>query len=74
VTDALSIRIRQARDEAGFTQEQMAPMIGVTLRTLSRYESGETTRVSVEKLEQIAIVTGKPVSWFLNGVREGQRA
>lgn len=66
VVDSLSDRIRQARDEAGLTQEQMAPLIGVTLATLSRYERGIGKRgPTVEMLARIATVTGKPLSFFV---------
>lgn len=70
MADTLSIRIRSARDEAKLTREQMAPMVGVTLRTLARYESGETQRISVVMLLRIARVTGQPLTYFLNGVGE----
>ena len=67
MADSLSDRIRQARDDAGLTREQMFPMVGVSLRTLSRWESGETTRISLDNVARIAEVTGKPMSYFLVG-------
>ena len=42
-------------------------MVGVTMRTLSRWETGETPGISVDALSRIAAVTGKPIGWFLNG-------
>ena len=68
MADSLSHKIRQARKEAGLTRERMAPMIGVTLRTLVRYETGETQRISVNALVQIAEATGKPLSFFFEEV------
>lgn len=65
--DTLSTRIRTARHQAGLTREQMAPMLGVTLRTLARWESGETQRVTVRSVARIAQVTGKNLSWFTDG-------
>lgn len=37
----LGSRIRQARDRAGLTQEQLAERIGVSRTAIARYESGE---------------------------------
>ena len=62
---AIPTRIREARTQAGLTREQMAPLVGVTLRTLGRYETGETTRISVETMARIAEATGKPLAFFL---------
>lgn len=67
MADQISTRIRAAREDAGLTRERMAPMVGVTMRTLSRWETGETPGISVDALSRIAAVTGKPIGWFLNG-------
>lgn len=69
MTDSLPQRIREARLEAGFTQEQMAPMIGVTLVTMSRYERGIGKRgITLSMLARIAEVTGKPITFFITEV------
>lgn len=67
--DALSQKIRTAREEAGLTREQLLRKLNlaITLRTLARWESGETTRISVESLSEIARATGQPLSYFLTG-------
>ena len=65
MADQLGHRIRTAREEAGLTQEQFAPTLGISLRTLTRYESGETQRISTDMLLKIARVTGKTVGFFL---------
>lgn len=67
MADLLSERIRTARLEAELTMEKMAPQLGVTLRTLSRWESGETQRISVAMVAAIARLTGKPLAYFVNG-------
>lgn len=68
----LGDRIRQARREAGLTAEQMAPLIGVTLATIYRHETGKTKQIGFARLVRIAEVTGKPLSWFFtdNGNEE----
>jgi transcriptional regulator with XRE-family HTH domain len=65
VASSIPTRIRSARDDAGLTREQMAPQVGVTLRTLSRWESGETPGISFASLSRIAEVTGKPLAYFV---------
>lgn len=67
MADALGTRIREARVEAGLTLERFAPMLGVSLRTLTRYESGESD-LSVEMLISIAKLTNQPLSFFLGKV------
>ena len=55
-------RIRQARRELGLTQADLAARIGVSLGVLDRFETGKGD--PSDKLEQIAEVTARPVSWY----------
>lgn len=64
MADSLGTRIQEARSKAGFTQEQFAPILGVSLRTLTRYEQG-VSDISVEMLIKVAKLTGRPMSFFL---------
>lgn len=64
--DYLSSQIRLAREAAGKTMEEMAPLLDVSLRTYTRIESGETKRVPVDRLVKIAQITQKPLSFFVN--------
>jgi transcriptional regulator with XRE-family HTH domain len=58
-------RIKQAREESGFTQAELADKIDVaTAQSISRYERGET-EVSAKRLRRIAEATGKPLSFFV---------
>lgn len=69
MTDLVPARIREARLDAGLTQEQMAPLIGVTLSTMQRYEHGVGKRgITLPMLARIAEVTDKPISWFISEV------
>jgi transcriptional regulator with XRE-family HTH domain len=58
-------QIRRARRESGFSQEALAERIGVPPADLNRYEEGG--RITSRHLELIAVATGKPVSFFLDG-------
>ncbi len=64
MADLLGTRIQKARADAGFTQEQFAPMLEVSLRTLTRYEQG-VSDISVEMLIKVAKLTRQPMSFFL---------
>src|SRR3954471_20781409 len=65
VVVGLGDRIRQARIEAGLTQDQLAELVGVGMRQIQYYEAGESD--PYRKLRQIAEATGKPIEWLLRG-------
>lgn len=51
------------------SREKLARTIGVSLRTLQRWENEETVRgISVSDLTTIAKVLGKPLTYFLTEV------
>lgn len=58
-------QIRRARRESGLSREALAERIGVPPAALHRYEEGG--QISSRHLELIAVATGKPVSFFLDG-------
>lgn len=57
-------RIKLARTEAGYTQAEMADLLGMTLRGYQNYESN---RVPFRWLDKIAELTGKTAEWLLRG-------
>lgn len=57
-------RIKQARVEAGFTQEEAADTLGITQRAYQNYEA---TRVPFRSMSRIAEVFGVPEAWLLRG-------
>lgn len=64
-------RIKQARIEAGFTLQEAADTLGVTLRAWQNYEA---TRVPFRSLTRIADITGVSEAWLLRGEGEGADA
>lgn len=62
-------QIRRARRESGFSQEALAERIGVPPAELYRYEEG--AEISPRHLGLIAVATGKPLSFFLDGTGVG---
>ena len=57
-------RIKQARIEAGFTQQEIADLLNMTMRGYQNYES---SRVPFRELDKIADLTGRSQEWFLRG-------
>lgn len=57
-------RIKQARIEAGYTQEEMADLLAMTMRGYQNYES---KRVPFRLLDKIAAVTNVTQMWLLRG-------
>ena len=63
---AIGLRIKQARDEAGMTQEELADLAsGFSKRSLQDYEGGVT--IPYKHMQEIASLTGKEVEWLLHG-------
>lgn len=65
-------RIRERRIMLGFSQQQMADLIGVTYQQAHKYERG-INRISAGRLYEIAHVLGVPVGYFFDGL-ETQRS
>lgn len=57
-------RIKQAREEAGFTQPEMADLLEMSARGYQNYES---IRVPFRKLARIADLTGVSQRWLIHG-------
>jgi len=57
-------RIREAREAAKLSQDELGAMLNKTGATISNYESGNA-RIHIEVLEQIADITDRPLTWFL---------
>ncbi len=60
----ISNRIRQARRESGKKGIDIARAMDVSTQTVSRWEHG-TRRPTLENLEQLATLTGKPLIYFV---------
>lgn len=57
-------RIRQARNEAGLTQPQMAELLDVAQRT---YQNYERDRVPWSLMGRISDISGRSLRWLLHG-------
>lgn len=65
----VSRQIRQARAEAGLTQEQLAERCGVTLRGLQAWEQATRTP-RMDGLAALAVALSKPVAYFFEPLEE----
>jgi len=65
----LAHKIRQCRNLKGWTQEQLARNLGVSLNTVQRWESGKTrpSPLAIEKLQEILedVLEGDQLRMFL---------
>src|SRR3990167_9427701 len=61
----IGARIRQARREAGMTQEELATVSSFSQRSLQDYESGVT--IPYRHLTELAAILRRSVAWFLHG-------
>jgi transcriptional regulator with XRE-family HTH domain len=57
-------RIKKARKEAGFTQQEMSEALHVSDKAISSYEVGRATP-NVRTLQEISRVTHKPIRYFI---------
>jgi transcriptional regulator with XRE-family HTH domain len=62
---AVGERIKQARQEAGLTQDDLAELVGVGMRQIQYYEAGDSD--PYRKINKIAEVTNQSVGWLLHG-------
>jgi transcriptional regulator with XRE-family HTH domain len=62
-------RVRERRIMLGFTQQQLADLIGVTYQQAHKYERG-INRISAGRLFEIAHVLSVPVNYFFEGLSQ----
>ena len=64
-------RIQEQRKAAGLTQERMAERLDVSVGYVSQLERA-ITKVNLETLAKISVITGCDISYFLTGVTPAQ--
>jgi transcriptional regulator with XRE-family HTH domain len=64
-------RVRERRIMLGFTQQQLADLIGVTYQQAHKYERG-INRISAGRLFEIAHVLSVPINYFFEGLEGDQ--
>lgn len=61
----LGSKIKQAREEKGMTQAQLAKLLGISATAVVRYENN-TRRPNIEMLKKISEVLDKPIEFFID--------
>ncbi|HEX7048026.1 MAG TPA: helix-turn-helix transcriptional regulator [Gammaproteobacteria bacterium] len=64
---AIHDRIREAREQAGISQTELARLLGVTRSACSQWESSSGTAPRRERLEQLAALLGVSFEWLATG-------
>lgn len=67
--DAISRRLREARRESGLTQQQLADLLEVHVRTIENYERGQ---INYRVVGSLAAAVGRRVEWLLHGDQAGE--
>jgi len=62
-------KIREAREGAKLSQEQLAREIGTGVRSVSRWETG-VSEPRFSHVSVIALVTGKPLAFFQSDAQD----
>jgi transcriptional regulator with XRE-family HTH domain len=57
-------RLRQARNDRGFTQKEVAKLLGKPQSFISKVETGER-RLDFVELQELAKLYKKPISYFM---------
>lgn len=60
-------RIREAREQAGISQTELARLLGVTRSACSQWEAAVGTAPRRERLEQLAALLGVSFEWLATG-------
>lgn len=64
IMECVGMKLRDARERMGVTQEQVARLLGVKRSEVSYYETGRRP-ISLGKLARLATLYGYPVDYFL---------
>lgn len=64
---AIQDRIREAREQAGISQTELARLLGVTRSACSQWESQRGTAPRRERLEQLSSLLGVSFEWLATG-------
>ena len=58
-------RIKELRQEKGYTLKQVAESVGVSEATMQRYEAGKIKNISPDMVGKLAVALGTTGSWLL---------
>tara|TARA_R110002124_G_scaffold136727_1_gene299615 strand:- start:4794 stop:5159 length:366 start_codon:yes stop_codon:yes gene_type:complete len=65
--DKLLVRLKEAREYLGISQDKVANYLGVPRSAVSEFESGKRN-ISATELQKLSRFYQRPVSWFTDNV------
>ena len=65
IIQTFAMKLKAARKDRGYSQEELAKIVGVSRRIVSDWENAKASP-PLERLERLAIWLNKPVSYFLS--------
>ncbi|KAA2237128.1 helix-turn-helix transcriptional regulator [Salinarimonas soli] len=67
----MGMRLREARLQAGLSQEKLGEALGVTFQQIQKYERG-TNRIPSGRLKIISTTMNRPLSYFFGDDDDGE--
>jgi DNA-binding transcriptional regulator YiaG len=67
---AISVRMGESRDQAGFTQPEIAELLHVHMRTVQDWESPKKRTLPFDRMDEWARLTKVTREWLLYGTSE----
>ena len=71
-SSTIGTRVRKLRKQKGYNQQQLAELLGKSLRTVQKYENGEIN-ISVAMINEIARVLEVPSTYLLGYKKDGAK-
>ena len=60
----MKFTIKKARQYAGFTQQEIAEKLGISIKTYQNYEKG-ITAMRIDKAKKFSSITNIPLSYII---------
>jgi transcriptional regulator with XRE-family HTH domain len=64
-------RVKLARESAGYTQEEMASLLGISQTTFSKYEGARASVMPTELQGKFALICRISLHWLITGRGDG---
>jgi transcriptional regulator with XRE-family HTH domain len=68
IITAIAQKVREARQESGLSQNELAQRVGLTRTRINQIEQGRTRTIKPENIQKIATALDKPELYFYLGV------
>lgn len=65
----IGARLKEKREQAGYTRERLAELVGMSARSISNYEMGDNG-LSMDTLKKVCLILGTTTDFVLYGNAE----